>query len=65
MTRTERERIAFSWWGCILWHRIPTSIRNAENLKVFRTNYTEYLIEKLASTDIPTLCESRKFYNFI
>ena len=65
MTKTERERIAFSWWGCILWHRIPSDIRSAESLNVFRTNYIEYLMQKLALSEIPTLQENRKFYNFV
>jgi hypothetical protein len=63
--KTERERIAFSWWGAMLWHSIPTAIRGAESLNTFRQNYIDYLHDKLTLIEIPVQQENRKFYNFV
>ena len=60
-TRSERERVAFSWWGCLLWHRIPINIRNASNQSEFRRLYTQYLKRQLNAE--PNV--SRKFYDFV
>lgn len=60
-TRSERERVAFGWWGCILWHRIPVSIRGVTNLTDFRRLYIQYLVRQLKS-DVNL---NRKFYDFV
>jgi hypothetical protein len=62
-TRLERERVAFSWWGIMLWNSIPAGIRDIPSIRVFRDKYTEYLIQKL-------VCDvefnfSAKFYDFV
>jgi hypothetical protein len=60
-TRTERERVSFDWWGCLLWHRIPIDIRKSSNLGEFRRHYMQYLLGKLKSEI--NVC--RKFYDFV
>jgi hypothetical protein len=60
-TTTERERSAFSWWGCILWHRIPAHIRNVDNLKEFQLMYKRYLSDQL----VANVNLHRKFYAFV
>jgi hypothetical protein len=63
LTRSERERTAFSLWGCVLWHGIPADIRNASNLIEFRRLYTEYLFLRLSPNRDVNL--NRKFYDFL
>jgi hypothetical protein len=51
-TSTERERFAISWWGSVLWSRIPASIRNAECLNEFRQEYRQYLLRNLNDANL-------------
>jgi hypothetical protein len=60
-TRSERERSAFSWWGCILWSRIPLAIRSVSSMNEFRLQYTQYLLRQLNSD----ANLNRKFYDFV
>ena len=60
-TRSERERSAICWWGCILWSRVPVGLRNVASLKEFRLEYMHYLLCKLnANVNL-----NRKFYDFV
>jgi hypothetical protein len=60
-TQLERDRCAFSLWGCALWNAIPCSIRGATNISDFRRMYGQYLTGWL--TDGISLMS--KFYEFV
>jgi hypothetical protein len=61
LTRQERDRYAFSWWGCVLWNRIPACIRTSETSTEFCRLYETYLKQSV-KRDVNL---NRKFYDFL
>jgi mannosyltransferase OCH1-like enzyme len=62
-TYTERERVAFGWWGCMLWHRVPASIRAVPSFHIFRNAYLDYLVRNINTDEHVNY--NRKFYDFV